>query len=235
MKHTVVVTGGTKGLGREISLAFARLGHSVIALYANDSQAAERIESEFTNMGSTSVVLKHDVTSDSHALKNCPLLKDAESLVFIHNACADFTPVPLHQLSWNDFEKNLSVTVKGAWLCSQELIRPMLKHKRGVIVSVLTSAIHGLPPKGFGAYATAKHALRGFTLALASEYSARGLKVFSISPSYMDTPLTEQWDFRLRDAIRSSGPITTPEVAARKLVELVQSNSTLGSGEDYPV
>ena len=109
MKHTVVVTGGTKGLGREISLAFARLGHSVIALYANDFQAAERIESEFTNMGSTSVVLKHDVTSDSHALKNCPLLKDAESLVFIHNACADFTPVPLHQLSWNDFEKNLSV------------------------------------------------------------------------------------------------------------------------------
>ena len=51
MKHTVVVTGGTKGLGREISLAFARLGHSVIALYANDSQAAERIKSEFADMG----------------------------------------------------------------------------------------------------------------------------------------------------------------------------------------
>lgn len=141
----------------------------------------------------------------------------------------------MHQLTADDFEQNLAVAVKGAWFCSQPLVRLMVKKKRGEIVTVLTSAISGVPPKGFAAYAVAKHALHGFTLALAAEYSPRGLKIFSVSPGYMDTTLTAKWDSRLRDAARGSGRVTIPDQAAVQIIKLVQSESTPGKGEDYPI
>ena len=112
----------------------------------------------------------------------------------------------------------------------------MLKNGQSSIVNVLTAAIEGAPPKGFAAYLTAKYALQGFTLALAAEYAARGIKIFSVSPGYMETPLTEQWDSRLREAIRvNSGRISIPTEAAARIVELVQDGAVLGRGENYPV
>ena len=107
-----------------------------------------------------------------------------------------------------------------AWACTQPLLRLMVKNKRGAIVNVLTSAIHGIPPKGFAAYTVAKHALRGMTLALAGEYSRRGVKVFSVSPGYMDTALTQQWDSRFREVARTNSRNTDPVVAAKRVFEL---------------
>jgi short-subunit dehydrogenase len=112
----------------------------------------------------------------------------------------------------------------------------MLKLKAGTIIHVLSSAIEGAPPKGFSAYVTAKHALRGFTLALAAEYSPRGLKIFSVSPGYMDSDLTGKWDDRLRESIRgATDRVTDPAAAACRIVELAITDNTPGVGENYPV
>ena len=235
MKRTVVITGGTKGLGREIALAFARAGHRVMALYASDAQAAARTQAELSELSPGSCAVRHDITAEDPAFWNRPEIAEAESLSLIHNACAPFAPVPMHQLTWGDVQRNLDVAVKGGWLCVQGLIRPMLKKGGGVIVNVLTSAVEGMPPKGFGAYVTAKHALRGLTLGLAAEYAARGVRVLSVSPGFMDTSLTGTWDERLRDAIRSASRVTDPAQAALRIVELVEAADTPGQGEDYPV
>ena len=235
MKRTVIITGGTKGLGLEIALAFARAGHQVLALYASDEHAASQTQAELAAINPANIVLRHDITSEDAAVWSRPEIQEAESLAFIHNACAPFSPVPMHQLRWENFEHNLNVAVKGAWLCSQALIRPMLKKGGGVIVNILTSAVGGAPPKGFAAYVTAKHALRGLTLALAAEYAPRGVRVWSVSPGFMHTPLTASWDERMRDAICSASRITDPAQAAKRLVELMDSDSTAGHGEDYPV
>lgn len=83
---------------------------------------------------------------------------------------------------------------------------------------------------------TAKHALRGLTLALAAEYAERGVRVFSVSPGFMDAPLTKGWDSRLRDIIRANSSRTTEPIgAARRLLELVTDETVLGCGEDYPI
>jgi len=236
MKKTVIVTGGTKGLGREISLAFGRAGCFVIALYAGDQAAAGEWASLFAAAGCAGVAWQHDVASEDVSLWSRPEIVTAEHLTLVHNACAPFTPVPMHQLTWEDFERNHRVAVRGAWQCSQPLIRLMLKRKAGVIIPVLSAAIEGSPPKGFSAYVTAKHALHGFTLALAAEYAPRGLKVFSVSPGYMDTALTGQWDDRLRQTIRgASERITVPVTAAGRIVELAMAAGTPGSGENYPI
>ena len=236
MKRTAIITGGTKGLGREIALAFGRGGYSVVAFYSSDEIAAEQLRAALAEAKAEGRVLRHDVTVENSAIWTLPEIEEAESLTLIHNACSAFSPVPMHQLNWQDFERNLNVALKGGWLCSQALIRLMLKKKPSTIVNILTSALDGLPPKGFAAYVASKHALRGLTLALASEYGPRGVRVFSASPGYMDTPLTEAWDERFRDAIRSgSTRITHPAEAAQRLMELVGDETLAGQGEDYPI
>ena len=236
MRRVAVVTGGTKGLGREVALAFGRAGYFVIALYASDDAAAGQLGAALGELKIEGCIFRHDVRLDDATVWNHAEIQGADSLTLIHAACASFSPVPMHQLRWEDFESSFNVGVKGGWLCSQALIRLMLKKGRGVIVNILTAAVEGMPPKGFAAYVTAKHALRGLTLALAAEYSPRGVRVFSASPGFMDTPLTEGWNLRLRDAIRAaSSRISIPAEAARRLVELVESASVAGQGEDYPI
>lgn len=236
MKSAVIITGGTKGLGREVSLAFGRAGCFVIALYAGDQAAAREWELAFAQDKLAGVAVQHDVGAEDATVWSRPEITEADDLTLIHNACAPFNPQPMHLLTWQDFEKNHRVAVKGAWQCSQPLIRLMLKKKRGTIITVLTAAVEGNPPKGFAAYVTAKHALRGFTLALAAEYAPRGLKIFSVSPGYMETTLTGQWDERLRQGIRDSAErLTRPPAAAERIMELARSAGTAGAGENYPL
>ena len=236
MKSTVIVTGGTKGLGRETSLAFGRTGSHVIALYAGDEAAARSWESACAQAQISGTAIRHDVADPDAALWQRPEIVEADDLTLVHNACAPFTPQPMHQLTWADFERNHRVAVQGAWQCSQPLIRLMLRKKRGTVITILSAAVESHPPKGFAAYVTAKHALRGFTLALAAEYAARGLKIFSVSPGYMETALTDQWDERLRQGIRDHAErLTQPTAAAARIVELARSADTPGQGENYPL
>jgi NAD(P)-dependent dehydrogenase (short-subunit alcohol dehydrogenase family) len=233
---TVIVTGGTKGLGREMALAFGSRGYCVVALYSHDELAARECSDLLAARQISGLVLRHDVTSDEAAIWNRAEIQGADGLTLINNACATFSPMPMHQLAWPDFERAFLVAVKGAWSCSRPLLKLMMAKKRGTIVNVLTSAITGPPPKGFAAYLTAKFALRGLTLALAAEYAARGIKIFSISPGYMDTPLTQSWDPRLQDAIRKGSEcITLPAEAAARTLALAEDPAVPGQGEDYPV
>jgi len=236
VKRTVIVTGGTKGLGREISLVFARGGWTVVALYSSDEVAAQQLSAELEALKAPGIAARHDVRSSDSAVWNRPEIQEAGDLALIHNACAPFDPVPMHQLKWIDFEKSISVAAQGAWACTQPLLRLMVVKRRGTIVNILSSAIAGTPPKGFAAYTVAKHALRGMTAALAAEYRARGVRIFSVSPGYMDTPLTQGWDARLREAVRANSPrLTVPSAAAQRILDLVTSMDVPAAGEDYAV
>ena len=234
-RDAVVITGATRGLGQATAVAFAQSGRRVIGLYSGDEAAADELRGTLRAFGSDSLVVKHDVSCEDALLWSRPEIEQATSLVLINNACAQFTPRPLHLLGWDDFERNLNVNLKGSLFCSQSVLRLMIKKGSGTIVNVLTMALQGLPPKGFASYVTAKHALRGLTLALAAEYSPKGVRIFSVSPGFMSTSLTDGWDPRLVSAIRAASPGSDPQQAARRICELVSSTATPGAGEDYPI
>jgi NAD(P)-dependent dehydrogenase (short-subunit alcohol dehydrogenase family)/acyl dehydratase len=221
----VIVTGGTKGLGRELSLAFGRAGYEVLALYRSDAAAAQSLGAELAAAGLRGRAVQHDVTQEGF-----PELPACRNLVLINNAAAAFEPRPLHLLEWKDYEDALGVAVQGAFRASQALLRPMIRAGRGTIVNVLSSAIFQVP-KGFGAYVPAKFALLGLTRSLAAEYSPRGLRIFSVSPGFMDTPLTRAWTPALRAASEASDVATN----ARAILDLVTLEHLSGQGENYPL
>lgn len=235
--QVVIITGATKGLGRALALTFARRSCHVVGLYHADQLAAEEIRREFAVEHLRGEFIRRDVTHEENG-ELSPLIDLPESahLTLINNACATFAPQPMHLLKWDDFQDSFEVAVKGAWVCTRSVIRPMLKARRGNIVNVLTTAIEGIPPKGFAAYVTAKCALQGLTRALASEYSQRGIRIFSVSPGFMETSLTAGWDRRLKTAILNSSATGAqdPMSVAETIRKLVENPETPGQGENHP-
>jgi NAD(P)-dependent dehydrogenase (short-subunit alcohol dehydrogenase family)/acyl dehydratase len=222
-----VVTGGTQGLGRALTLAFGTAGYEVLALYQRDTHAARLLEAELTAAGIVGRTVQHDVTHDDF-----PEVPTGKQLVLINNAAAYFEPKPLHLIAWEEMERSLVVALKGSFVACRALLRPMLKAGGGTIVNVLSSAVH-FTPKGFAAYIPAKLALQGLTRSLAAEYAQRGLRVFSVSPGFMDTRLTSGWSPQLRAAMRAAAPMRTTETYADSILKLVLRNDLPARGEDY--
>lgn len=234
--RVVIISGATKGLGRALALDFGRNGYQVIGLYHSDHAAATEVRTQFTAEQLNGTFRQQDITSENFAAVQPFLeLPEGAQLTLINNACAAFSPQPLHLLRWQDFQSSFDVAVRGTWNCTQLVLRPMLKRSRGTIVNVLSDVVNDSPPKGFAAYVTAKYALQGLTRALASEYSSRGLRVFSVSPGFMETALTSAWDERLKTAIRDSmkSGMQTPATVAAAIRQLIENPETPGKGENY--
>jgi 3-oxoacyl-[acyl-carrier protein] reductase len=234
---TVVVTGGTRGLGREVSLEFARHGYRVLALYQRDAEAAARLDADLGAEKLSGRSYRHDVAEGGAeaAVWSQPEITEASALVLIHNASAAFEPKPLHLLHWEDFTSGLDVALKGAWLVTLGLLRPMLKKGGGTIVTVSTSALSSTPPKGFSAYLAAKGALRALTASLAAEYRSRGIRVFAVAPGFMPTPLTQRWHAAFREAALRSSGAADPATVARAIRKLVEDATLPARGESYDV
>jgi 3-oxoacyl-[acyl-carrier protein] reductase len=237
-ERVVIISGATKGLGRALALDFARNGYQIVGLYHSDHEAATEVRTQFLAEQLNGVFIQQDITNEDFAAVHPFLdLPEAAELTLINNACANFLPQPLHLLKWSDFQSSFDVAVRGTWNCTQLVLRPMLKARRGTIVNVLSDTVNGSPPKGFAAYVTAKYALQGLTRALASEYSSRGLRVFSVSPGYMETALTSAWDERLQTAVRDSRKdgAQNPGTVAQAIRHLIETPETSGNGEDYRI
>jgi 3-oxoacyl-[acyl-carrier protein] reductase len=230
MREGVVVTGGTKGLGRAVSLAFAHAGYEVLALYRTDDVAAEALALELAARGHCGRCIRHDVSAGAPTLAE-PAHWDA--ITVVNGAWPAFEPQPFHLTGWAEVERAIQVGVGGAYHIIQSLLPPMVRAKRGTIVNILTTAIHEPLSSGFAGYVVAKQALRGLTMALAAEYGGRGVRSFSVSPPYMETPLTAAWNERLK-ALLGAQHAEVDEVA-RAIVALALDSASGHYGEDYRV
>jgi len=227
----VVITGGTKGLGRALSLKFGKEGYYIIALFRSDINAANFLEDEFASLSIKGCIIQHDITTEPFPVDRIP---EAMEITLINNAYAAFEPKPLHLISWPEVEQEIEVILKGGFLLVQALLKKMLRAREATIINILSSVVHGEPPKGFAAYVPAKYALWGLTKALAAEYSSRGIKIFSISPGFMNTPSTRNWSEHLRKAILADKvPVKDPMIVAEMIFDLAHSEKTIGCGEDY--
>jgi len=230
----VVITGGAGGLGSALAMELGARGYRVLALYGSDRVAADALAERLRMAGVEGEVVRQDITSAdvTDCLARFDWVTGAAELVLVNNACAPFTPKPFHLHDWTEVAAALDVAVKGSFLCTKALLRP-LAARRGTVVNVLSRAVTGDVPKGFGAYVIAKSALLGMTRALAAEYGER-LRVFSVSPGFMRTPLTAAWDARLTDAM-AGGDVRGVDAVARVIADLISAAATPARGEDYPL
>lgn len=187
-----LVTGASAGLGAAIAIGMAQAGAEV-AILARSRGALERVAGRIRGDGGRCTVIACDVT-DSAALREAiaglPRLD-----VLVNNAGTNF-PEPIVEVSDEHLDVMLALNVKSVYIAAQAAVRKMLQDPRrdkggGVILNMSSQMGHvGSPNRTV--YCMTKHAVEGFTKALAVELAPQGIRVNSIAPTFVDTPLVRR-------------------------------------------
>ena len=231
--ETLVISGGTKGLGRDISIRFAEKGYKVIALFSKDFHAASEIESYRLKCKGKITTQHCDIRSFINS-QNAIKFKENLSgkITLINNAVNPFQPKPMHLVTAHEINEQWEVTVSATFFLSISLAKEMINGESGTIVNILTPLIEEKNVKGFSSYLMAKQGLQALTKVQASEFNPMGVRVLSISPPFMKTNLTNSWNHALTSKMGSSKINSTKKIASI-IYNIVTENDNPGTGENY--
>lgn len=199
MRGVVLVTGGSRGIGRAVSERFLREGWPVAVNYRSDDASAAELVATF---GDDCRSYRCDVTDETAVAEMVADIEDrfGPIQVLVNNA-GYWRGGPVHKVTAADFLSVLSVTLVGAKNCVAAVSTPMASRGYGHIVNV-SSAVGMIGWKGDSAYAAAKAGLIGFTRAVAKELADGGVRVNVVLPGFVETDMTNGVSARQREQLR---------------------------------
>jgi NAD(P)-dependent dehydrogenase (short-subunit alcohol dehydrogenase family) len=185
----IVITGASKGLGRALAFRFAEEG-ARLALCARSTDELKRVELELSLRGIPPLVASCDIADHSQVERFATLvLEEYGSVDVLVNNASQLGPridiVEWTAATWN---RIIDVNVNGLFAVTRAFLPPMMKQKSGSIINV-GSSVGRKGRRRWGAYATSKFALEGFTQTLADEVRIDGVRVNSVNPGPMDTDM----------------------------------------------
>lgn len=193
MDSVAIVTGGSRGIGRATSLAAAKRGYKVVVGYASNKAAADEVVTQIESSNGKAIAIKCDVGVESDILD---LFKKADSFgrlgVLVNNAGVVDITARVDEMSAARLMRMMNINVVGSILCAREAVKRMSsKHggQGGVIVNVSSVAATLGSPGQYVDYAASKGAIDTFTVGLAREVSAEGIRVNAIRPGLIDTEI----------------------------------------------
>ena len=210
-EKVVLVTGGSTGIGRATSLAFARQGASVV-IGDIDERSAETVE-QIEQAGGSGLFVPTDV-SDSAEVEAL-IKRTVDSFGGLHvafnNAGVLPPTAPLVDMDEADWDRVIAVDLKGVFLAMKYEIAHMLRAGGGAIVN--TASVAGLiADPGMSPYVAAKHGVVGLTRAAAIDYATQGIRVNALAPGLVETPMTKRWleDPEMRDTVIAGSQMARP-------------------------
>jgi NAD(P)-dependent dehydrogenase (short-subunit alcohol dehydrogenase family) len=236
-----LVTGGASGIGRATALAFAQEGARVVVADQDGEGGAETARMIMSN-GGYALFATVDVTQapDVAMLVEQTVAQYGRLDIAFNNAGVAGIPGLTHEQSEEEFERLISVNLKGVWLCMKYEIPQMLAQGGGVIVN--TSSLLGLSgDRNAAIYAASKHGVLGLTKSAAKEYIARGIRINAICPGTIRTPMLERSLGGDPDSIPGfgdwipAGRIGTPEEVAAAVLWLCSDGAAFVVGHALQV
>ncbi|MCI0904152.1 MAG: SDR family oxidoreductase [Chloroflexi bacterium] len=240
---TALVTGGGSGIGRATSLAYAQEGARVVVADVNVEGGEETVQL-IKEAGGEAILVHADVAKpeDTQAMVaqaveafgslDCAFNNAGISGGTDRRLTADYLE--------EDWDRVVGINLKGVWLCMKAEIPQMLKQGGGAIVN--TASVAGLVAiTGTVAYIAAKHGVTGLTKAAALEYAKSGIRVNSVCPGYIQTPMVqgifvENEGFEERVASRHPiGRLGEPSEIAAAVIWLSSDAASFVTGHNMPV
>jgi len=201
-----LVTGGGRGIGREIAIALARCGAD-IAISDIDQDSADKTAGEIVALGRRAVGLKADVSNSEEVEAMFHALMEAFGRldILVNNAgiTRDGLMVRMKDEAWRLV---LKINLDGAFYCSRAAAKIMMKQRSGRIVNI-TSIVGVQGNAGQVNYSASKAGLIGLTKSSARELALRGITVNAIAPGFIDTAMTQALSEKVREALLDQVPL----------------------------
>ncbi len=189
--YNAVITGGGRGIGAATAIALAEAGAKVAVASRNEEQVVE-VAAQMRGDGLEAFAFRCDVTDPRQVRDMALSAREAMGRIdILVNNASTATSNPLGRVTLAEWEHIMAVNATGTFLCTQAVFDPMVERRWGRVVNVASLA--GLEGDRYiSAFVAAKHAVVGFTRAIAAEAAGSGVTVNAICPGYVDTPLTDE-------------------------------------------
>jgi NAD(P)-dependent dehydrogenase (short-subunit alcohol dehydrogenase family) len=191
--RVVVITGGSRGIGRAAAIAAAARGFRVVVGYASNAAAADEVVTQIERRNGKAIAAKCDVAHEKEILA---LFKAADEFgtlgALVNNAGIVGPSVRVEDMSAERIQRMMAINVTGSILCAREAVKRMSTRrggKGGVIVNLSSVASRLGAPNTYVDYAASKGAVDSFTIGLGHEVAGEGIRVAAIRPGLIDTEI----------------------------------------------
>lgn len=235
---TVLITGASRGIGREIALAFGRLQYNVAVNYNKSQNEAALVTQEIKSWGGNAVAIKADVSNYNEALK---LIDEAKSLlgdidILVNNAGVAYQGL-VQDMSQHQYRKVMATNFDSVFYCCKKVLPMMLRRHSGRIINI--ASVWGEAGASCEAvYSASKAAIIGFTKALAQEVGPSGITVNCVSPGIIDTQMNSIIDSDILEELAEELPIGrlgSAEEVANAVLFLASNEASYITGQTISV
>lgn len=234
-KRVIVVTGGSKGIGRAICLRFAREGARIVFVhYDPDDVAADETLKLLRDQGVEAKARKLDVSSfaDVEGFFR-EVVEEFQGLDVLVNNSGITRDALFLRMSEDQWDQALSVNLKGAFNCAKAAVRSMVKERSGRIINI-SSVVGQIGNIGQANYAASKAGIMGFTKSIARELAIRGITANAVAPGFINTDMTRNLPEKAREFFLKQipmGRIGEPEEVAEIVYWLASEGASYITGQ----
>lgn len=235
----VLITGGTRGIGKACALAFAKKGYNVAFTYFSSEKKAIALEKEINGLGVNVFCAKMDSSKKQQVenMINLVLDKFGQIDVLVNNAGISEIK-KIEEIGENDWDKIMDTNLKGVFFCSQLVFNHMKKRKTGRIINMASQA--GTTGGFFiGAhYSTSKGGIICLTKTFAKVGAQFGVLVNSVSPGLVETDMVKPFSDKIRKDLTGKIPLgrmAEPEEIANVVTFLASDDASYITGANIPV
>lgn len=235
MKHTVLVTGSSRGIGAGVARRFALEGHRVAIHYREREESAKKLFDELAEQGCQVMLVRGDITNEADVKKIVQSVRAQLGAVdiLVNNAGIALPAQLITDTSAEDWNRVLSVNVTGMFLVTNAVLPEMISRKRGAIVNI--SSMWGVTGGSCEVpYSASKAAVIGYTKALAKEVAPSGVRVNCVAPGFVRTEMTSALCETDVSAICEETPLLragTPEDIASAVLFLASDEASFITGQ----